>query len=365
MGDATAGAAGGVVIELAFELPLARFALRVHARLGGGVTAIMGPSGAGKTSLLEVVAGLRPRARGRVVLDGTVLLDSATGVRRLPERRRVGYVPQDAGLFPHLTAGANVRFGARGQAARVQAAIDTLDVGPLLARHPATLSGGERQRVALARALAADPQLLLLDEPLAAVDVELRERILPWLLRVRDEWRLPILYVTHNVGEALALADEALLLREGGVEAQGPAESLLASPALARDAAAGIENVLVGRVLAHDAAGGVTRVALDAGIVLAVPLAPALATGGPITLAVPAEDVLVAAEPVRGISARNVLEARVLALERLGADVLLRCGVAGGRPWLARLTPAAVASLALEPGRTVWLAVKSHSIRIL
>jgi molybdate transport system ATP-binding protein len=366
MGDATTRPARRGVIELAVELPLARFTLRTDARLDGRITAIMGPSGSGKTSLLDSVAGLRRRARGRIVVDGTVLLDSVAGVRLPPERRRVGYVPQDAALFPHLTAAANVAFGARRQAARVRAAIDTLDIAPLLARYPATLSGGERQRVALARALAADPRLLLLDEPLAAVDIELRERILPWLLRVREDWRIPILYVTHNVGEALAVADQAVLLRDGAVEAQGPPETLLASPALAREAAAGIENLLPGRIVGHDRAGGVTQVAVGPGVVLAVPLVEAAGVGDAITLAVPAEDVLVAAEPVRGLSARNVLEARVLALERLGADVLLRCGLgAGGRPWLVRLTPSAVESLRLGPGRAVWLAVKSHSVRVL
>jgi molybdate transport system ATP-binding protein len=354
------------MIELAVEVPLARFTLRAEARLDGRTTAIMGPSGSGKTSLLEAIAGLRRRARGRVVVDGTVFLDSAAGVRLPAERRHVGYVPQDAGLFPHLTAGANVAFGARGRKACLQAAIDTLDIAFLLSRYPATLSGGERQRVALARALATEPRLLLLDEPLAAVDVELRERIVPWLLRVRDEWRLPILYVTHNVGEALALADQALLLRDGGVEARGPVESLLGSPALAGDAAAGIENVLPGRVVAHHAAGGVTRVEIAAGLTLAIPLSAGVQVGGAVTLAVRAEDVLVVAEPPHGLSARNVLEARVLDVERLGADALVRCALAAdSRPWLVRLTPAAVEALGLVPGRGVWLAVKSHSVRLL
>ena len=267
-------------------------------------------------------------------------------------------MPQEAGLFPHLSARDNVLFGARGRAAEAAHAIEALEIGHLLDRYPSSLSGGEKQRVALARALAIRPRLLLLDEPLAALDVGLRERIVPYLLRIRDEWSTPMLYVTHNVGEALALAGEVLLLEEGKVEAQGPPLSLLSTPGLSREARGGIENLLAGRVAAH--------VRLAGGLALSVPLSVDLALEAPITVAIRAEDVLVSTEPVRGLSARNVYEGVVRGIERGAADAALRCLVHPELPeWVARLTPAAVAELGVVPGSAVWLAVKSHSVQVV
>ena len=354
------------MIELRVDVPLAGSDLRVEAELPAAVTAVMGPSGAGKTSLLEAIAGLRRRARGRIACGDAVFLDTERGVDVPPEQRRVGYVPQDAGLFPHLTALGNVRFGARADDGRVETAIEILDLRPLLRRHAASLSGGEKQRVALARALATSPRILLLDEPLAALDVELKERVLPYLMRIRDEWKVPMLYVTHNVGEALALADEVLLLRDGRVEAQGRPLDLLSSPGISAEAEAGIENLFPGRVLAHDVDGGVTRVQVEGGPQVSVSVAPRRALGSAVTLAIRAEDILVATEAPRGLSARNVYEARLVSLERTGVDVTLRFEIEGAeRPWLARLTPAAVKALEMRPGARAWLAVKSHSVRVV
>jgi molybdate transport system ATP-binding protein len=352
-------------VEIDLVLPLAAMELRVAAALPGGVTAVMGPSGAGKTSLLEAIAGLRPRAAGRIVVSGAALLDSGRRLSLPPERRRVGYVPQDAGLFPHLTALGNVRYGARADRAAVDAAVDTLELRPLLERRPASLSGGERQRVALARALATRPRLLLLDEPLAALDPELKERVLPWLLRVRDEWGVPCLYVTHGVGEALAAASHALVLRGGRVAASGEPRGLLGAPALEEESREGIENLLPGRVVAHDPTGGITHVRAAEGLDVAVTLTPSRAVGSAVTLALRAEDVIVASGPVPGLSARNAYAGRVASIERPGADALLRCALDGGGELLARVTPAAVAALGLSPGAPVVLAVKSHSIKLI
>lgn len=355
------------MIEARVELPLSRFTLRVDLKLGPGVTALMGPSGSGKTSLLEAIAGLRRAARGRIALGGAVWLDSAARAWLPPDARQVGYVPQDAGLFPHLSVLGNVRFGVRDDAA-AERAIDTLEIGALLRRHPASLSGGEKQRVALARALAARPRLLLFDEPLASLDAALRQRVLPYLVRIRDEWQVPCVYVTHNVGEALAVAERLVLLRDGVVLAEGRPTDLLAAPEVSREAAGGLENLLSGRIGGHDPERGVTRVDLEAGPSLAIVLAPERPQGGCVTLAIRAEDVLVAVEPLRGLSARNVFEARVVALRRTGADLTLEARLAGsdkGPLWLARVTPGAAEALGLSAGGRIWLAIKSHSVRVV
>jgi len=352
------------MIALDLTLPLARFTLALETTLGDGVTAVMGPSGAGKTSLLEALAGLRRAARGRIAVGDQVWLDDARGVRRRPEARRVGYVPQDAGLFPHLSAGDNLDFGLRVDARRRREIVEVLEIGPLLARRPATLSGGERQRVALARALAHAPALLLLDEPLGALDVALRERIGPWLVRLRAASAVPVVWVTHQVGEALAVADTVLVVRDGRLIAEGPPATLL-GVAAGNERDGGVENLFDAVIVDHDEAGGISHVVLGGATRLGVPLVAARAPGARITVGVRAEDVLVATAPVQGLSARNVLEATVLEVTRLGADALVRAAPAAGGPaWLVRLTPAAVAELELAAGRRVWLAVKSHSVRV-
>jgi molybdate transport system ATP-binding protein len=186
----------------------------------------------------------------------------------------------------------------------------------------------------------------------------------PWLLRLRASWRVPVVWVTHQVGEALALADTVLLLRDGRLVAEGPPADLL-GVAAGDERDGGVENLFDAVVARHDEAGGITHVTLGGTATLSVPLLAGRAPGAHVTCGVRAEDVLVATAAVKGLSARNVLEAVVVDVTRLGADALLRAApAAGGRPWLVRLTPAAVADLALEPGRRVWLAVKSHSVRV-
>jgi len=193
-------------------LPLAAFDLAVDLELPKRVTAITGPSGAGKTSLLEVIAGLRKIKSGRVELDGLDLTDLR------PEKRAVGYVPQDLALFPHLSVERNIYYGGRG-GSKISAVhvIQTLEIAPLLKRRVTEISGGEQQRIALARALLAEPRLLLLDEPLGSLDPDLKAKVLPYLCRVRDEFEIPMLYVTHDSAEAKAVAEATLTLIQGRV----------------------------------------------------------------------------------------------------------------------------------------------------
>ena len=210
------------MIALDFTIQQGSFELRIREELKERVTALFGPSGAGKTTILDAVAGLRRPASGTIVVGGRTLFDRARGIDLPPHQRHIGYVPQDVALFPHMNVRRNVLYGHRAeQRLEVETVATMLEVQPLLDRAVSQLSGGERQRIALARALMSGPELLLLDEPLAAVDLELRRRILPYLERVRDELGVPILYVTHSREEAERIADWVIVLELGRVARSG------------------------------------------------------------------------------------------------------------------------------------------------
>lgn len=342
----------GFTLDLAFEAP-------------PGVTALFGRSGSGKTSLVNAVAGLLTPDRGRVEVAGHLLLDTERGVNLPPHRRRFGYVFQDARLFPHLTVRQNLAFGqwfARNETdgpdlARIA---ELLDIGPLLARRPGALSGGERQRVALGRAILSRPRLLLMDEPLSALDEALKAEILPYLERLRDETRLPILYVSHALSEVARLATTLVLVEAGRLVAAGPAADLLADPASAR--VLGLREMgalLTVRVAAHED-DGLTR--LDSGTgPLWLPRVAA-APGAMLRVRILAQDVMLALARPEGISALNVLPATVRDL-RLGEGpgVLVRLE-AGGEVLLARITRRSAEALALAPGKPVHAVLKAVSV---
>jgi molybdate transport system ATP-binding protein len=207
-------------------VPLGEFTLQVNVELAAHVTAIVGASGSGKTTLLDVIAGLRRPARALVQLRDEALTDTNSGTHVPPHRRRIGYVPQELALFPHLSVRSNLLYGSRAARSGADACgfddvIRMLDIGSLLGRRVTGLSGGEKQRVALGRALLSAPRLLLLDEPLASLDRGLKERILPYLRRIRDSLEIPILYVSHDPQEVMDLCDEALVLEQGRVVRRG------------------------------------------------------------------------------------------------------------------------------------------------
>lgn len=219
-----------VVIQ-GLRLPLGEWALEVDAVITGRVTAIFGRSGAGKTSLLEWIAGLRRAETGRLEIDGTVLVDAAARMFLPPSERRLGYVPQDGALFPHLSVRENLSYGftrttERRPGLELSHVVAVLEIGSLLDRRVSELSGGEKQRVALGRALLAQPRLLLLDEPLASLDAALKRRLVPYLARVRDEFGIAMLYVSHDPDEVVALCDDVLLLEQGKIRRRGPPAEL-------------------------------------------------------------------------------------------------------------------------------------------
>jgi molybdate transport system ATP-binding protein len=211
------------VIALDIELTQGSFTLNATVRLDARAAALFGPSGAGKTTILDAIAGLRTPRRGSIVIDDRVLFSTEAGINLPAHRRHIGYVPQDVALFPHMNVRRNLLYGRHpGLSPDLELVVGMLEIAPLLGRRVTDLSGGERQRVAVGRALMSGPSLLLLDEPLAAVDVPLRRRILPYLLRVRDELRIPIVYVSHDRAEAEELADVVVTIENGqvrGIEA--------------------------------------------------------------------------------------------------------------------------------------------------
>jgi molybdate transport system ATP-binding protein len=332
-----------------------------------GVIALFGRSGSGKTTLIEMIAGLLPPDEGEVQLTGTLLTDTRAGIAVAPERRRIGYVFQDSRLFPHLTAAGNLRYGLKRARSRPQAIhfgeiVDLLGLGPLLDRRPHQLSGGERQRVALGRALLSQPQLLLLDEPLAALDVARREEVLPYLERLRDWLSIPMVYVSHQFDEVLRLATYIVLLEEGRVLAAGPVGELSLGAELRSVVAPELVGaVLDGLVTALDATAGTAELSIGSGR-LQVSLSD-VHPGARVRVQLLARDVILATQPVQHLSVRNALLGTVTEITADdAASVLVRVDV-GGPVVLARITESARQALRLAPGDAVWALVKAVSTR--
>lgn len=348
------------------SVPLASFTLEVDMEIRGRVTAVFGPSGAGKTTLLDLVAGLRPADSAFIQMDSRVLTDTSRGISIPSRHRGIGYVPQDLALFPHLSVRQNLLYGQKSRneanaSLTLDRVVEVLEIQPLVQRRVTDLSGGEKQRVAIARALLSSPRLLLLDEPLASLDAPLRARIIPYLARVRDEFRVPMLYVTHDRFETLALADEMVVLFHGKVAQTGPVQELFnrpASPAVAGVVA--VETVLKGQIekiengLATVTVGPVKLAAVDHNLPAGV---------RDIYACIRAENVVILKGAGISNSARNHLSGTIRLLANDGP--LMRVELDCGFPLTALLTRQSCEEMKLSPNDRVTAQVKAQHVHLI
>jgi molybdate transport system ATP-binding protein len=352
---------GSFLLDVAFDAPTP------------GIVALFGPSGCGKSTTINIIAGLLVPDHGEISLGEDVLLDTRRKIAIAAERRGIGYVFQDARLFPHLNVASNLRYAQR-RARRapyvsLERVLAMLDLEPLLSRRVHRLSGGERQRVALGRALLSQPRLLLLDEPLAALDRDRREEVLPYLETLRDQLSIPMIYVSHQFDEVLRLATHIVLMQAGKVAAEGGITQMSLDPKLrALIGPDAVGAVIDGTVLGEDAASGLTRVRVGNGELKIE--AARLVAGARMRVQLLARDVIVSTRMPQYLSVRNSLPGVVTAIEDdgtgnaadLGSD-LVSIDIGAGASILARVTRAATRELELAVGAAVWALVKAVSLR--
>ena len=361
------------MIHLQIKIARSAFQLNLDIQLPEqGITAIFGPSGSGKTTLLRVVAGLEKNPQGLIQIGENIWQDTKQGIYVPTWQRPLGYVFQESSLLPHLSVAENLNFGLKrvlksansaptAANKALQASIELLGIGGLLQRMPDELSGGERQRVAIARAIAMQPQLLLMDEPLASLDAARRQEIFPWLARLRDELKIPMLYVTHSAEEVTRLADHLLVLDRGQVKAQGPVNQVLTqvvNPVVVGEDAGAL---IAGHIGAVDAQWHLSRVDFDGGSVWMRD--EGLTVGKAVRIRILARDVSLATSEPQNTSIQNQLRASIQSItpdpHPSQVMVVLKCGA---EEVLARVTKRAVDELALQVGMTVWAQVKSVAL---
>ena len=345
------------------------FSLQVEFDVAPGFTILFGPSGAGKTTLLDCLAGLQTPATGRITVGDTVLFDSQSRVNLPPERRSVGYLLQSLALFPHMSVERNVQYGLTSvsKADRQSRCAETLQsfrILELAGRRPAELSGGERQRVALARTLVTEPRVLLLDEPLTALDSSTKSQILDDLRAWNRQHEIPIVYVTHHREEVFALGERVFALERGRIVAEGSPHEVMPRPELETVAQlAGFENIFTAAFVdAHAEQGTMTCRIGDSQLTLEVPLCRVDARR-PLRIGVRAGDILVAASEPTRLSARNVFPGIVREIDQ--RDVMVVAKVDCGAVLEVHLTPAARKALQLAPGKRIWLVIKTYSCQVL
>src|SRR6267142_2493742 len=351
------------MLSVDIERGLGDFRLAASFEAGEGVTALFGRSGAGKTSVVNAIAGILRPDRGRIAINGDAVFDSAGGIDVPTPKRRVGYVFQEGRLFPHLSVRQNLNYAglfSRGMpASEFDRVVALLGLRDLLERRPGNLSGGEKQRVAIGRALLSSPRLLLLDEPLASLDPHRKNEVLQYIELMRDEIKIPIVYVSHAVEEVVRLADTVVLLSAGEVAAIGAAEEVLGRPDLSTSAFEG-GAVIDARVVEQDMQYDLATLAFDGGT-LTVTSVDAL-IGEPVRVRIRARDVSIALERPQRISIQNVLAGKIAAVgdERSGiVDVSIGVGATTLR---SRITARAARQLGLAPGLAVYALVKAVSL---
>ena len=332
-----------------------------------GIGVLFGPSGSGKTTILRSIAGIAVPDEGRIELGEHIYFDSEKGINLPIQRRRVGFVFQDYLLFPHLTAAQNVAYGIgsatpKGRRDRALELLDLLGIAYASDRRPQQLSGGEQQRVALARALGSDPVILLLDEPLSALDAATRLRLMGEIIDLQRKSKIPFLYVTHSPADAVRVGDSALILSAGRIVQEGkPAEVFNAPRDSVVSRAVGSENILAGKVQDHNEREGISMIDLG-GCQLVIPHV-GLPKAAPVTIGIRADDIIISRERIGQTSARNLLEGTIRQVVQSGqeVDLLTFCGV----DLKVRITPQALGVLDLRPGAKVYLLIKASSCRLL
>lgn len=341
------------MISIDVQKRLGDFQLAAEFDAPQGVTAVFGHSGAGKTSLIRMIAGLEKPDKGRIAIGDQILFDNTQNLP--PHRRRLGVVFQDARLFPHMNVAKNLTYGGDFDHERI---VDLLGLNDLLHRMPARLSGGEAQRVALGRALMSDPQMLLLDEPLAALDSARKAEILPYFERLRDELGLPMIYVSHSIREVARLANSVVVLEHGKVALAGPTLEVLSNPASMRMFGVRDAGAVVAAVIdRHIPEDGLTVLAFDGGSVSLPQLSGAV--GAAIRLRIPAQDVILAVKRPVQISARNILNVTISTLD-IGRGPGVVVGLLAGKtPLLARITKASLRDLDLTVGDQIFAIIKA------
>lgn len=355
------------MLKINVKRQIADFIIELNLEIRSAFTALFGPSGSGKTTTLNLIAGLLQPTHGEIILDGRILFSDVKKINIAPQKRQIGYIFQESRLFPHLSVNKNLEFGfkritASNRKFRFEEIVHMSGVAHLLNRMPGELSGGEKQRVALARALLASPDYLLMDEPLAALDLPVRLSFLNFLKRIHNQLVLPILYVSHDLTNVLNFADHVIILQNGGNIGYGPPYSLLdkmtAHPLVSGE---DIANIFEVEIKSHHASNGLTMTATE-NLTFVLPHLE-YAVGERILLNIPASEIIISNEEPKGLSASNIFAGRIMEIYHLGERILVDVNV--GEPFTVEVVPLTIERLAMQKDSEVFLIIKASSFRRL